>query len=73
VIKTGANPTVSANKIFRNRGNGLYIFEEGLGVIEGNDIFDNESSGVVIRSQGHPQVCTVAYVASRYESLPMSA
>ena len=33
------------------RGNGLYIFEGGLGEIEGNDVFDNESSGVVIRSQ----------------------
>ena len=38
----------------RNRGNGLYIFEEGRGELEGNDVYDNESSGVVIRSLGNP-------------------
>eukprot|EP00961_Rhodomonas_salina_P100121 1346606-Rhodomonas_salina.1 len=29
------------NKVFGNKGNGMYIFEGGMGVLEGNDVFEN--------------------------------
>ena len=49
VIKAGAEPMIQGNKICHNRGNGLYVFDGGRGVVHDNDIFDNGSSGLVAR------------------------
>jgi parallel beta-helix repeat protein len=34
-----ANPVFSSNTVMRNRGNGIYIFEEGRGEMDGNALF----------------------------------
>lgn len=37
-----------------NKGNGIYVFDDGRGVFEDNDVYDNDGSGVVVRSNGNP-------------------
>ena len=50
----GSNPTFKHNKIHDCKQDGIYIYEDGQGMIENNDIYGNAFSGVEIRTDGNP-------------------
>jgi len=55
-IHHGANPLLKQNHIHGGAQSGIFIFDNGRGVLEENDIFDNSFSGVEIRNFSNPIV-----------------
>ncbi len=47
-ISRGANPIIRKNEIFHGLSAGVFVFDEGKGLIEDNDIYSNASSGVEV-------------------------
>ena len=37
------------NRIHHGKKNGVYVYMNGLGVLEGNDIFDNKMDGISVK------------------------
>lgn len=52
-IHNGADPRVLRNKIHDGNKSGIYVFDNGLGIIEENDIFETYA-GVTIDTGGSP-------------------
>jgi len=55
-ISIEANPTVINNNIFDGKSKGVYVYNNVLGTIEGNDIYGNTASGVAITEEADPLV-----------------
>jgi len=55
-IHDGADPQVRRNRIRDGQGSGVFVYENGLGTIEDNDIFGNAHAGVSIKEGSNPTV-----------------
>ncbi len=55
-IHGGADPRLRRNRIHDGKQGGVYVHENGQGVLEDNDIFGNAFSGVEIKTGGNPTV-----------------
>jgi parallel beta-helix repeat protein len=53
-IKTGGDPTLRRNQIHDGKQAGVYIYEDGRGTLEDNDISGNARAGVAIKTGGDP-------------------
>ena len=53
-IHDGADPRIKRNRIHDGKDAGVYIYKNGKGTIEENEIFGNTKSGVAIREGGNP-------------------
>ena len=53
-IRDGADPRLRGNTIHHGRYGGVFVYDNGLGTLEDNDIFANGSSGVSIKAGGDP-------------------
>ena len=51
-----AFPKLRGNKIHDGKASGIYVRENGQGLIEDNDIFGNALAGIVIKEAGNPTV-----------------
>ena len=52
VIRSLGNPVLRRNKIHHGRKNGVYVYMNGLGTLEGNEIYDNKMDGISVKSGG---------------------
>jgi parallel beta-helix repeat protein len=52
-IRTGGNPTLRRNTI-HGKAAGVYVRDQGLGILEDNDITANAGVGVEITTGGNP-------------------
>jgi parallel beta-helix repeat protein len=55
-IHGNAYPILRENTIHDGKSSGVYVFENGYGVIENNEIFGNALSGIGISKGGNPTV-----------------
>jgi F-box protein 11 len=55
-IHGGAEPRVRRNRIHDGKASGVFVNENGAGLIEDNEIFGNAQSGVVVSEGGNPTV-----------------
>ncbi|MBV9790152.1 MAG: right-handed parallel beta-helix repeat-containing protein [Chloroflexi bacterium] len=55
-IHDGANPRLRHNRIYNSNHMGIYVFDNGQGILEDNEIFRNTYSGIVIESGGNPTI-----------------
>jgi F-box protein 11 len=55
-IHDGADPRLRRNRIHDGKQSGVFVYENGQGVLEDNDIFGNALTGVVIGGGGNPMV-----------------
>lgn len=55
-VHGSAYPRIINNRIHDGKKSGVYVYENGQGVIEDNEIYSNASSGVAISSGGNPKV-----------------
>jgi parallel beta-helix repeat protein len=55
-VHSGADPQIRRNRIHTGNKNGVFVYENGLGTIEENDIFGNARAGVEIMEGGNPTV-----------------
>jgi parallel beta-helix repeat protein len=53
-IHGGADPRLRRNRIHDCKQSGVFVYENGLGTLEDNEIFGNALSGVEIESGGNP-------------------
>jgi F-box protein 11 len=53
-IDRGGNPTLRRNRIHDGKQDGVYVLENGEGIMEQNEISANTLSGVEITSGGNP-------------------
>lgn len=53
-IHSGADPRLRKNRIHDGKAEGISIYDNGLGILEENDIHSNSGSGVAISSGGSP-------------------
>ena len=53
-ISDGADPRMIRNRIHNSKQSGVIVYENGLGALQDNEIFDNEFYGVEVRSGGNP-------------------
>lgn len=51
-----SDPTIRKNEIFTGQQGGVYIFLEGRGLIEQNNIYGNALAGIQIRTNSDPIV-----------------
>ena len=51
-----AEPTLRGNKIHHQRMGGLWVYKEGRGLYEGNEIYANAKAGIRIWSLGDPTI-----------------
>ncbi|MGH9752498.1 MAG: right-handed parallel beta-helix repeat-containing protein [Blastocatellia bacterium] len=55
-IHGGADPRLRRNRIHDGKAGGVFVYENGQGLLEDNDIFGNAFAGVEIRTGGNPTV-----------------
>ena len=55
-VHGNAYPRIIGNKIHDGKNIGVYVYENGQGVIEDNDIYRNEGPGILIEDGGNPVV-----------------
>ncbi len=55
-IHSGAFPKILNNKIHGSNKSGIFIFDNGQGVINGNNIYGNALSGISIEDHSNPTV-----------------
>ena len=55
-VKSGGDPTVQRNRIHDGKQGGVFVWEDGRGTFEDNDIFANELAGIEVKSGGDPTV-----------------
>ncbi len=55
-INTGGNPTLRRNQIHDNKQSGVFVYDDGLGTLEDNDITGNAYAGVSAKTAGNPTV-----------------
>jgi parallel beta-helix repeat protein len=53
-IRDGADPRLRRNKIHDGKDNGVFVYDNGLGTLEDNEIVGNGLSGVEIEDGGDP-------------------
>lgn len=53
-IHGGADPRLRGNRIHDGKAGGVFVYEDGQGVLEDNEIFGNSFSGVEIKTGGNP-------------------
>ena len=53
-IHGGADPRLRRNRIYDGKQCGVFVYDNGEGVLEDNDIFGNPNSGVEIKAGGNP-------------------
>jgi parallel beta-helix repeat protein len=53
-IRGGADPRLRRNRIHSGKEGGVFVYANGLGTLEDNEIFGNAMSGVEIKSGGNP-------------------
>jgi F-box protein 11 len=53
-IKNGADPRLRRNRIHDGKGGGVYVYQNGAGLLEDNDIFANALAGVFISTGSNP-------------------
>lgn len=53
-IHHGANPLLKCNRIHNSAQGGIFVFDNGEGILEENDIFENAFSGVEIKNFSKP-------------------
>ena len=53
-IHDGADPRLRRNRMYGGNQSGVFIYENGLGTFEDNDIFGNAYSEVLIATGGNP-------------------
>jgi len=53
-IHDGAHPRLLRNKIHDGNKSGVYVFDNGQGIIEENELFENTYAGVSIETGGNP-------------------
>jgi parallel beta-helix repeat protein len=51
-----ASPTLVRNRIHDCRGAGIFVYEDGRGTFEDNDVFANTLAGIEVRDSGDPTV-----------------
>ena len=68
-MSTEPNPKVCNNRIYDGRQSGIYIHEQGQGMIEENDIFANANAGIAIRSGGNPTVRSNRIYENAYQAI----
>ncbi len=51
-----ANPTIRSNRIHGGAAAGIWVYDEGTGILEDNDIFGNDEDGIWISSSENPTV-----------------
>jgi parallel beta-helix repeat protein len=55
-VHGNAYPRIISNKIHDGKNSGVYVYENGQGVIENNDIYSNEGNGILISDGGNPTI-----------------
>jgi F-box protein 11 len=55
-IHGSADPRLRHNRIHDGKQSGVYVYENGQGMLEDNDIFGNANSGVAIKNGGNPTI-----------------
>lgn len=53
-LEAGANPTLQRNRIHDGKTGGVFVYDNGHGLLEDNDIFGNALAGVEIKTGGSP-------------------
>ncbi len=53
-IHSGADPRLRRNRIHDGKTVGVFVYENGQGTLEDNEIFGNASAGVQIKTGGNP-------------------
>jgi len=53
-IHGGADPRLRRNRIHDGQSSGVYVYDNGLGTFEDNEIFGNAFSGVEVKGGGNP-------------------
>ena len=53
-IHNGADPRLRRNQIYDGKQNGILVHNDGLGILEDNDITGNTLAGVEIKTGGNP-------------------
>ena len=53
-IHSGADPRLRRNRIHDGKAGGVFVYENGQGVLEDNEIFENAFAGVEIKEGGNP-------------------
>ena len=51
-----AYPKIIGNRIHNGKDGGIYVYENGQGIIENNDVYGNANTGVYISDGGNPIV-----------------
>lgn len=54
IVRSGADPRLRRNSIHDCRGNGVFVYDDGLGTLEDNDIGANGYPGISIKAGGNP-------------------
>lgn len=55
-FRTGSNPKITRNKIWGGQNGGVLVYNNGNGVLEDNEIFDNAMAGVWIKTDSNPML-----------------
>jgi parallel beta-helix repeat protein len=55
-VHGNAYPRIVNNKIHDGKTCGVYVYENGQGVIESNEIYSNEGNGLLISNGGNPTI-----------------
>ncbi len=54
MIKEGGNPLIRGCKLHHGKAEGIYVYENGLGIVEDCGIYGNTFAGVLISKGGNP-------------------
>jgi parallel beta-helix repeat protein len=57
------------NRIHNCKESGIFVFDNGLGTLEDNEIFGNALAGVVIKSGGNPTLRRNVISKNSYEAV----
>ncbi len=55
-IHNGADPRLRKNRIHDGKAEGISIYDNGLGILEENDVYSNAGSGMAISKSGSPTI-----------------
>jgi parallel beta-helix repeat protein len=69
LIKTNAAPAVVRNQISKSEEAGVYVFENGGGHIEENEIFENSNAGIIVTTGGNPFVVANRVLRNKFEGI----
>ena len=55
-VKEGADSLVRRNRIHDGKASGIFVYENGRGTFENNDVFGNAYAGVEVKREADPLV-----------------